>query len=153
MVHVFYSFRRCLVSERKHLLSVRAVTSGVQNLLQQSPERHTDVMRWSVPRSSRFNSGEGWVVHRAGDGQWNSADRSVVTFPVAISGRRAMRWFRKPATDSPRLLSLSPLRCGVDTADVTGVSTCYRRSSACADLSPHGRQHRSRIGKLMYRVR
>lgn len=56
-----------------------------------------------------------------------------------------MRWFRKPAADSPRLLSLSPLRCGADATDVTGVPTCYRRSSACADLSPHGRQHRSRI--------
>jgi hypothetical protein len=40
-------FRRCLVSKRKHVLSkywlpvekVRAVTSGVQNLLQLSPQR------------------------------------------------------------------------------------------------------------------
>ncbi|XP_069672186.1 uncharacterized protein [Periplaneta americana] len=56
-----------------------------------------------------------------------------------------MRWFRKPTTDSPRLLSLSPLRCGGDSTDVTGGPTCYRQSSTCEDLTPHQRHHRSRI--------
>ncbi|XP_021930735.1 uncharacterized protein LOC110835126 isoform X2 [Zootermopsis nevadensis] len=55
-----------------------------------------------------------------------------------------MRWFRRPTGDSPRLLSLSPLRCGGDTSDVTEGNTIYRQPSACADLSPH-QQHRSRI--------
>jgi len=68
--------------------------------------------------------------------------------------RLVMKWFvRKPTTDSPRLLSLSPLRCGADATDVSGEPTCYRQSSACADLSHHHRHHqyRSRIGEPKYR--
>ena len=66
--------------------------------------------------------------------------------------RLAMKWFvRKPSTDSPRLLSLSPLRCGADATDVSGEPTYYRHSSAYADLSPHQRQRRSRIGEPIYR--
>jgi hypothetical protein len=66
---------------------------------------------------------------------------------VSVTGRRAMRWFRKATTDSPRLLSLSPLRCGGDATDVTAGPTCYRQSSACADLSPHQGRRGSRIGE------
>jgi len=68
--------------------------------------------------------------------------------------RRVMKWFvRKPTTDSPRLLSLSPLRCGADATDVSGEPASNRQSSACADLSPphHHHQHRSRIGEPIYR--
>ena len=69
--------------------------------------------------------------------------------------RLVMKWFvRKPTTDSPRLLSLSPLRCGADATDVSGEPACYRQSSACADLSPHhqrNHQRRSRIGEQIYR--
>ena len=72
--------------------------------------------------------------------------------------RLVMKWFvRKQTTDSPRLLSLSPLRCGADATDVSGETACYRQSSACADLSPHHHHHhhhhqrRSRIGEPIYR--
>jgi len=65
------------------------------------------------------------------------------------SERLVMKWFvRKPTTDSPRLLSLSPLRCGAEATDVSGEPACYRQSSACADLSLHHHrrhQRRSRI--------
>jgi hypothetical protein len=70
-----------------------------------------------------------------------------LTLYISVTGPRAMRWFRKPTADSPRLLSLSPLRCGGDASDVTEGPTIYRQPSACADLSSHQRQHRSRIGE------
>jgi hypothetical protein len=74
----------------------------------------------------------------------------IFTLPTE---RLVMKWFvRKPTTDSPRLLSLSPLRCGAEATDDLGEPACYRQSSACSDLSPHRHhQRRSRIGESIYR--
>jgi hypothetical protein len=76
LLHVFYSFRRCLARERKYVLpvgKVRAVTSGVQNLLQLSPQRELGFPT-AVPIFVRQKAGwstEPGPAATPGYGEWN----------------------------------------------------------------------------------